>query len=82
VALLRERGAEIDVALVDLSMPGLGGPETVRALHALRPALPVVLTSGYSEAEARDRVGVDRVAFLQKPFEVEDLVARISGALG
>ncbi len=80
-ALLRERGSEIDVALVDLSMPGLGGPETVRELRRLRPELPVVLTSGYSEAEARERVACDRVTFLQKPFDVEDLVGLVSDAL-
>ena len=65
----------IDVVLLDLSMPGMSGPETRRRLRELAPELPVVFLTGYPlEPESGDIV-------LQKPVTTEELVARLSEAL-
>ena len=64
--------------LLDLSMPHMGGPETLRRLRALQPGLPVVLMSGYTEQEVASHFlegSPGPVAFLQKPFLPRDLVA-------
>ncbi|MGZ4386473.1 MAG: PAS domain S-box protein [Gaiellaceae bacterium] len=65
-----------DAALVDLVMPGIGGEELVRALHELRPGLPVVLTSGYDARPVVEALGGEsaRVDFLQKPYHPRDLL--------
>jgi len=43
------RAAEFDVVLLDISMPDKNGIDTLKTLKHLRPALPVVMLSGYSE---------------------------------
>ena len=76
-------------ALITGGASGLG-LATARRIAAARPDLPVVVVSGFSEAEARRRVGdPPPTGFLQKPFEFDQLraalraaVERVSGAAG
>jgi CheY-like chemotaxis protein len=59
-----------------MTMPGIGGEETLRRMRMLNAAQPVILMSGYSETEAMQRcadLGV--VRFIQKPFEIDTLLA-------
>jgi DNA-binding NarL/FixJ family response regulator len=44
------RQGEVDVMLLDIAMPGQGGVETLAAIHARAPDLPVLILSGYPEA--------------------------------
>ena len=76
------RGQELDLVLLDLSMPGISGPETLRRLRARDPALPVVLWSGYSaEDDLPASVGAEARAFLEKPFELSTLVLKVQQVL-
>ncbi len=60
--------------LLDLRMPVLGGPEALEALQAIDPRVPIILSSGLSPAEARQKYGVDGFAgYLCKPWSVNDL---------
>jgi nitrogen-specific signal transduction histidine kinase/CheY-like chemotaxis protein len=73
----------VALALLDLTMPVMGGEETAARLRALRPELPIIITSGYSETEARDRFGGSGMGiFLQKPFAPDALLAAVRAALG
>jgi signal transduction histidine kinase/CheY-like chemotaxis protein/PAS domain-containing protein len=56
---------EIRVVLVDLTMPGLDGRETLAAIRQRRPEVPAILMSGYSPA---DLINSPAYAFLHKPF--------------
>ena len=56
---------DVRIVLVDLTMPGLDGRETLAALRTTRPDLPAVLMSGYSPA---DLINSTSHVFLQKPF--------------
>jgi signal transduction histidine kinase len=80
-ALAIAAGAEISVALVDATMPGLSGAETLRRLRALRPALPLVLTSGHAEDEVRQAATDAGAGFLPKPFAPDDLRGAIERGL-
>jgi signal transduction histidine kinase/CheY-like chemotaxis protein len=67
-----------DVAVTDLSMPGMSGFDLVRALLALRPTLPVVMITGYARAEdyaAAAEAGVS--ALILKPSTVEQLASEL-----
>ncbi len=76
IAMFREHQNEIDVVLLDLSMPGISGEETFRQLKEIRPTVQVILTSGYSESEATAKLtGQDLAGFIQKPYRAEDLTA-------
>ncbi len=82
VALFRERGSEFDAVLLDMTMPRLSGADTCRLLKKMRPELPIVLTSGYTEPDAGSRFSADEVAgFLQKPFAPATLVRMIQDAV-
>ena len=78
---LHARGDEIDLVLLDLTMPGLGGMEVLQQIERTRPDLPVVLMSGYNQSYSAQGC-VDRIGgFLQKPFSSEQLERVLRSAL-
>jgi PAS domain S-box-containing protein len=72
----------IDLLVSDVVMPGMNGPELAGRLVARHPTLSVLFVSGYAP-DAMDRDGVLRpgVEFLQKPFRMSALLARVRGLL-
>ncbi len=71
---LRAGGEEIDLAIVDMMMPDMTGRQVVAALRALRPELPVVISSGFSAGADLDALRAEPgVHFLQKPYRAEEL---------
>ncbi len=82
VAVFRQHQAEIRCVLTDLTMPGLDGWATLAALRALRADLPVILSSGYAEANMLADAGAERPqAFLAKPYTLEALQKALDQAL-
>jgi len=82
VQLFRDNGAAIGLVLLDLSMPGLSGERTFEELRRLDSTVRVLLSSGYSEAEATRRfVGRGLAGFIQKPYRPEQLVDAVRRAL-
>jgi signal transduction histidine kinase/CheY-like chemotaxis protein len=71
-------GGAADLVLSDIVMPQVSGTELATSIRALRPGLPVVLMSGYSEWQ---RMSPEYGPVLQKPFTAEGLVARLQEAL-
>jgi len=80
IRLLRERGLAVQLVLLDLVMPEMGGPETWERMRALRPGLKVLFTSGYADQRYRRRLPAN-LDVLEKPFRSEDLLSRIRRAL-
>jgi PAS domain S-box-containing protein len=78
------RGDDRFTALVlDLTMPGLSGLETLARLRAFRPHLPVLLMSGYAEEELAGRwANTGTAAFLRKPFRATELADRLRTLVG
>jgi CheY-like chemotaxis protein len=72
----------IDLALLDIMMPGLNGIELAARLRAAHPVLPVVLMSGYSLIEIKRLVGEHPYRVIWKPFKTDSLVRMIDNALG
>jgi two-component system, cell cycle sensor histidine kinase and response regulator CckA len=70
---LLEEGAEIDLLISDVVMPTMDGPTLVRAARAKYPDLKIIFMSGYAEEQLRKSIDIDRVAFLPKPFSVQQL---------
>ncbi|MDE3083711.1 MAG: PAS domain S-box protein [Verrucomicrobiota bacterium] len=72
----------IELAVVDMQMPGVDGAATIVALHNLRPTLHVVCASGFSNRQSRAQVECYGVRhFLDKPFNSEALVRTVQAAL-
>lgn len=76
--LAREHGGVIDLLVTDVVMPEVGGRELAERLQRIRPGLKVLFMSGYTDdAVVRHGVQEAEVAFLQKPFSIEALVAKV-----
>jgi CheY-like chemotaxis protein len=72
----------IDLALLDIMMPGLNGIELAARLRAANPELPIVLMSGYSVVEIKRLVGEHPYRVIWKPFKTDSLARMIDNALG
>jgi PAS domain S-box-containing protein len=71
---VRAGAGNFDLAVTDFNMPGLSGLEVAQELARIRPALPVVITSGYITEELRTnalRAGVRHVVY--KPNTIDEL---------
>jgi PAS domain S-box-containing protein len=82
IRLLSERPDEVALVLLDMTMPVMSGDETLRRLLAIRPAIPVIATTGYDELEAMRRFGPDIRGFIQKPYIPRKLAEQIRSILG
>ena len=79
--IFRVRGNEIGLVLLDLNMQGMDGWQTLAGLRALRANIPVILVSGFDEAQVMGESREERPqAFLHKPYMAEDLKAAIVAA--
>ena len=66
-----KQNPEIDLVILDLIMPEMGGLEAFRKLMELKPESKIVLCSGYKEEHFKDELetGIQPVAFLDKPYQ-------------
>ena len=62
-----------DLLISDVMMPLMDGPTLVRQVRARYPDLPILFMSGYAEETIRKSIDLDNVAFLAKPFSVQEL---------
>jgi CheY-like chemotaxis protein len=70
------------LVLLDLTMPVMGGAELVPIINRDYPGLWVIVTSGYSEDDARRDLSPGAIAdFLQKPYTLTTLMEKVEGAL-
>ena len=73
---------QIDLALVDLKMPGMNGLEMLEAARRLRPELVVVIFTGYATIEtAVDAIKLGAFNYVTKPFTASELVATVEKGL-
>lgn len=77
----REDMGRIDVALVDLILPEMSGPECSDLLREDRPDLAIAYMSGYAERVSEGFPEDDTPVLLTKPFAREELVGTIRSLL-
>ena len=77
-----EGGPPVDLLISDVVMPTMDGPTMVRHAREKYPDLPILFMSGYAEEQLRRSIDLDRVAFLAKPFSVQQLAVAARDALG
>jgi two-component system, cell cycle sensor histidine kinase and response regulator CckA len=77
-----KKGVRPDVVLLDIIMPGMNGFQTLRALRALEPDLPVLISTGYADRAAAAALldeGAD--GFVNKPYHIATLADQIEKTL-
>jgi CheY-like chemotaxis protein len=73
---------QIDLVLLDLVMPGMGGKKCLEALLRINPAVKVIIASGYSESEHRaDLIRFGAKGFVGKPYTASTLLSTVREVL-
>jgi two-component system cell cycle sensor histidine kinase/response regulator CckA len=75
------QGDEIALLISDVVMPLMDGPTMVREARKTRPDVPILFMSGYAEEQLRKSIDIANVAFLPKPFSVQELAEAVRKAL-
>lgn len=81
IAIQRQHPVRIDLALVDMSMPLMDGPATIRALRATDPDLRVVAQGGLLGNGGDELAAGEVEGFLEKPFTTEHLLQTVAEVL-
>lgn len=81
VELVRAMPERFALAILDLTMPQIGGRDALRDIRNVRPDLPVVCISGYSLEDAGWGAEDPPLTLLHKPFRLEALAAAVAAVL-
>ena len=83
VEVYRKNRDEIDIVVLDMVMPNMGGGEAYDKMREINPNVKVLLSSGYSiESKAKEILARGCDAFIQKPFGMIEVSAKIREVLG
>jgi len=78
VDTVKRKSDEIDLVILDLIMPGIKGGKAFDLIHEIQPAMPVILSSGYSlNGQANDIMKRGCNGFIQKPFNIFELSQKV-----
>ena len=80
--LLQDSAIDVDLALLDVMMPGINGVELATRILVENPAIKIVLMSGFAPAEIASVVDDHPYGIIWKPFKTESLLKMIENALG
>ncbi|MEW5911570.1 MAG: MASE3 domain-containing protein [Thermodesulfobacteriota bacterium] len=82
LAAYRQQGGSLDLAIMDLSMPGMGGRKCLQEILSLNPRAKVIIASGYSaNGQVKSSLESGAVDYLAKPFRRADLLSTVRRAL-
>ncbi|NTV49665.1 MAG: response regulator [Geobacteraceae bacterium] len=83
VDLYRVRGSEIDLVMLDLIMPEMGGVEAYHELRKIDAFVPIIICSGYDVESVADVIEADeRAGFLHKPYKPAELSRVLNKMIG
>ena len=80
--LFRRRPAVYQLVILDLTMPSMDGEETFHHLREIRPDVPVVLCTGFIEADRLERLMKDGLSgFFRKPLTPDEIISHVHSVL-
>jgi CheY-like chemotaxis protein len=82
IEVFQRNSGRIALVILDLNMPVMNGEESLKRLKSIKPDVPVLLSSGFSETEAARRFqSAGPATFLQKPYTAQHLAEIVRAAL-
>ncbi|MBM9529239.1 response regulator [Desulfoprunum benzoelyticum] len=76
-----EEGA-VDIVILDVAMPGMGGIETLNAIKKRHPLIEVIMLTGQATVTtAVEAIKQGAFNYLKKPCEIDDLIAQVESAM-
>ena len=81
VEIFEQMCHQIKLVVLDMTMPNMDGNETFAALRKIRPDIPVILSSGYTEQDTMENFDGDLAGFIQKPYRTSALIAKVQQIL-
>lgn len=80
--IYEREGDRIDVVILDLGMPGMGGHNCLKRLLGIDPDVKVIIASGYSvDGSVKETLDAGAVGFVGKPYKLSDMLDNIKEAL-
>lgn len=73
---------QVDMVLMDISMPGMSGVEFAERAREQRPDLPMLAMTGYADSASRDALDRMGIRVLAKPWRLKTLLAEVDRAMG
>ncbi|MFH0998066.1 MAG: PAS domain S-box protein [Pseudomonadota bacterium] len=82
IQAITDMGAEIDLVILDMIMPGMDGGKTFDRIRELKPGMPVLLSSGYAiSGHAHEIMDRGCNGFIQKPYTISELSNKVRQVL-
>ena len=83
IHVYENKNEKIDLVILDMIMPGVGGGEIYDRMKEINSKVKVLLSSGYSiNSQAKEILDRGCDAFIQKPYNLQDLSLRVKKLLG
>jgi len=81
--VIRTERSPLDLVILDLMMPGMGGAKCLAEMLKIDPSLKVIIASGFADnASQQEILQAGAVDFIQKPFHIQDISKKIRNILG
>lgn len=80
--IFKNNSDEIDIIVTDINMPHLSGLELAEKIHHIKPKLPIILTTAFTDEEyLLKSLELDINKYMTKPLKMKELAATISEAV-
>lgn len=82
VDIYRKKYKEIDLVVLDMMMPEMNGKDAFNEMKKINPDVKVILASGYSQDDdAKQLIAGGALGFVQKPFDIKQLIKAVNDAV-
>ncbi len=83
IEIFEREGSRIDLVILDLSMPGMGGYRCFEQLRALDPEVRIIVASGYAvpDENIKKMLSSQGTAFVRKPYRLSDMLKMVRQVL-
>ena len=76
-ALAKMKDTDFNIAVVDLKMPGMSGPDLIREIQILYPEIPIILMTGHGFTTEDEDLPDGIADYLPKPVSLKELISKM-----